>query len=226
MTTQEAATIPVVTNTARANYPFAVQIKATENWGTHDATVTLAAARETAIELQARYPALPLRIEHCTGGLQQVQLLPKFKRLERRDEVPHRTALWSGVGEPPQIGSRVEISINGIGPGTVKAYAVSDGYLGVMVEADEATRPEWHKQQNPVNGAFLTFGAELRTSLADLYALWDKLCDVPVDEEGRIDQQFYFFEKGTTRERIWKWFEARHPRFVVGDVLQGARAKD
>jgi hypothetical protein len=34
-------------------------------------------------------------------------------------------------------------------------------YLGVMVRLDEATRPDWHKKQNPENQPALAFGAEI-----------------------------------------------------------------
>lgn len=225
MTTPDSA-IPVVTTKTPANYPFSVQLKNTENWGTHDATVTLEAAQEVAKALLAMYPGLPVRIEHNNGGLQQVQFVPKFKRLERKNERPYRTALWSGVGDPPELGARVEIGVNGIGPGTVEGYAVSDGYLGLMVRADEATRPDWHRAQNPANGAFLTFGAELKCTLADLYALWDKLADVPVAENSRIEEAFHCFDAGTPVHDVWRWFEKKHRSFIVGDVQQGIRVKD
>jgi hypothetical protein len=161
MCVQIEKTIPVVTNKQPANFPFAVQGQNTENWSTAENAVTLDAAMEAAHALAAKYPKLPVRIEHSQGGPVIVHSLPVFKRREG-DERPYRHALWSGAGEPPAVGSRVIVRINGIGPGTVTGYAVEGGYLGVMVQADEATRPDWHKKQNPSNGPAIVFGAELK----------------------------------------------------------------
>jgi hypothetical protein len=59
--------------------------------------------------------------------------------------------------------------------------------------------------------------------LHELYALWDKLGDIPVTEEGLLDEAFEQFPRGTDREEIWHWFEAQNPDFIVGEVLQGKR---
>ena len=37
--------------------------------------------------------------------------------------------------------------------------------------------------------------------------LWDKLSDIPIDENECIEEQFIHFEIGTFREEIWHWFE-------------------
>lgn len=66
-------------------------------------------------------------------------------------------------------------------------------------------------------------------TLADYYALWDSLSDIPtVDnhpefEDNSIELPFLHFPAGTPREEIWRWFEAQHPEFKVGDVQQGIR---
>lgn len=155
------ATIPVVRSSDKANYPYLVQTGNTAHWNTTGSAVTLEAAQELAQDLQQRYPRLPVRIQHCTGGMLATDQLPKYQRRTSKDERPHRMALWTGADEPPALLSRVEIRINGIGPGTVTGYAVCDGYLGVMVRADEATRPDWHKSQNPQNEPGIVFGVEL-----------------------------------------------------------------
>ena len=65
--------------------------------------------------------------------------------------------------------------------------------------------------------------ASLRT-LADLYALWDQLTDVPVNEASEVlDAAFLHFPAGTEVHAVWHWFEAQNRRFVVGDVQQGIR---
>lgn len=66
-------------------------------------------------------------------------------------------------------------------------------------------------------------------TLADYYYWWDRLGDVPTAdghfeyEDGAIEQPFLDFPAGTHREEIWRWFEAQHPEFVVGEVMQGIR---
>jgi len=67
------------------------------------------------------------------------------------------------------------------------------------------------------------------TSLAELYARFDALADVPVVEdegEARLDTDFLHFSKGTERDHVWRWFERAHPQFVVGEVLAGQRRHD
>lgn len=160
MSIQTSASISVVESNSKANFPFVVEGQNTENWNPIKCAVTLPAAIEIAQALVLKYPKLPIRIAHHTGGLIQTDLLPHFKQATP-GEVPYRHALWTGPGRPPPVNARVSIRINGIGMGTVKGYAVHEGYLAVMVLADEETRPAWHKKQNPVNHPMLTFGAEL-----------------------------------------------------------------
>ena len=57
--------------------------------------------------------------------------------------------------------------LNRLGPGTVTAYAVHDGYPGVMVRLADASRPDWHRQHNPDNAPSLVFGGELAASLPE-----------------------------------------------------------
>lgn len=155
-----SSSIPVVTSAEKANYPFIVQCKNTENWSSHSAAVSLAAALEDAAELQARYPRLPVRVEHCTGGFKVVTQLPLWKKMAPKEQ-PLRDALWSGDQPPPAVGSEVRIRLNNIGAAKVVGYAVVDGYLGLMTVASEHTRPDWHKKQNPDNAPALAFGCEI-----------------------------------------------------------------
>tara|TARA_R110001583_G_C5667627_1_gene410386 strand:- start:1396 stop:1638 length:243 start_codon:yes stop_codon:yes gene_type:complete len=61
------------------------------------------------------------------------------------------------------------------------------------------------------------------------YWWWDKLGNIPVSEGNdeveadTIEEAFLQFPVGTHREEIWHWFEAQHPEFVVGEVMQGIR---
>lgn len=58
-------------------------------------------------------------------------------------------------------------------------------------------------------------------TLAELRALWGVLGDVPVADDDTIEIPYLQFQAGTPREDIWRWFEDRHPRFIVGEVQEG-----
>lgn len=64
---------------------------------------------------------------------------------------------------------------------------------------------------------------QIKLTLSDLYAKWDQLSDVPVNDFDEIELDFLGFSAGTHREEIWRWFERSNPEFVVGDVMQGIR---
>lgn len=83
--------------------------------------------------------------------------------------------------------------------------------------------------RNPEGKTLLTGAighALIGNSLSDLYAKWDQLSDVAIDEEGAIDEPFLHFSKGTPREEIWAWFERRNPKFVVAELQRGIRRSD
>lgn len=214
--------IALVEEHVAANYPFSVQHHNGSSWSTACAFVTQAAALAHAKDSLSAKPKLPVRIEHATGGFKIVDQLPVYTVREALER-PYDKALWTGFGEPPKVGDQVFINVNQLGPGVVTGYAVDGGYLGVMVLANAESRPDWHKRQNPENQPAMVFGSELRPTLKALYALWDKLSDVPVDEQGLLEADFLYFEAGKPREDVWRWFEARNPDFVVGDVMQGKR---
>lgn len=79
------------------------------------------------------------------------------------EDAPPRGVKWSGAGAVPAIGARVNVKINGMGPGTVIGYFVEpepdNGWLGVKVTLDK--RPDWHVRQNPDRPFTLVFGAEI-----------------------------------------------------------------
>lgn len=76
----------------------------------------------------------------------------------------------------------------------------------------------------------MTKNSKAKMTLAALYALWDKLGDVPTEFDGDnvdcLDEPFLDFAAGTPREDVWHWFEAQNPGFIVGDVMQGIRPAD
>lgn len=52
----------------KANYPFIVQHKNTENWNTMQAYTNKSDALEMAQFIANSYPRMPVRVLHCTGG--------------------------------------------------------------------------------------------------------------------------------------------------------------
>ena len=44
---------------------------------------------------------------------------------------------------------------------------------------------------------------------------WDKLDDIPVNDDGIIQESFLWWPKGTDREDIWHWFDEKYPDGVV-----------
>lgn len=81
-------------------------------------------------------------------------------------EVSGHTGAWSGgvrFPEPPALGTRLCVSMNHLGIGTVVGYFVESGYLGVEVHPDAGQRPDWHIRQNgDRHPHYLVFGTEIR----------------------------------------------------------------
>ena len=71
--------------------------------------------------------------------MQYFQFLPDPAKL-------HREARWSGVSSVPDIGERVQPSAD-VGAGTVTAYFVDNGRLGVLVRLElypDNDSPDFH----------------------------------------------------------------------------------
>jgi hypothetical protein len=58
-------------------------------------------------------------------------------------------------------------------------------------------------------------------SMAYLAWLWKTGCDIPVDQNDRIESEWAGFPSGTPREEIWHWFESQNPGFSVADAQAG-----
>jgi len=153
-------TIPVIKLNCPAHYPYVVQGQEAENWSTISSVVSLPAALEKARTLSSRNPGMRVRIEHHLGDLLVTDQLPAWKPCESGDK-PYDLPLWTGAGDPPPIGSKVTVAINDVGPGLVTGYAIQRGWLAVMVQADEDTRPFWHRKENPENRPTIAYGAEI-----------------------------------------------------------------
>lgn len=57
---------------------------------------------------------------------------------------------WGGDADPPAIGDRVHVYMNGLGAGTVLGYFVEYGWFGLLVKLDKS--PEWRRKQLKANG--------------------------------------------------------------------------
>lgn len=174
--------IKVIESNIRSNFPFWVRIKKqgsdapASEWPVHQIALTLKLAQDLANELTQTWadaqsrnkdvPAIEVCIEHCKGGPSYTDRLPEFKTTAEVKQ-PYDVPVWSGKSRPPAIGSKIPLNFNSLGQGTVLAYGVMDGYLGVFVQLDPATRPDWHKRQNPQNEPGLLFGIEVERPLLD-----------------------------------------------------------
>lgn len=67
--------------------------------------------------------------------------------------------LWSGVGAPPAIGTRVRVPSNGLGEGVVVAYFIAGKFLGVRVRFDAP--PAWYVAKTSADYPGHCFGAEI-----------------------------------------------------------------
>jgi hypothetical protein len=88
--------------------------------------------------------------------------LPAWQKLEwNGDNIVNRDdpCKWGGDGAPPDVGSRVIVRVNKIGAGKVLGYFLEEGFLGVLVQPDNA--PDWYRKQNGGNVPCHVFGAEL-----------------------------------------------------------------
>ena len=67
---------------------------------------------------------------------------------------------WSGAMPLPAVGARVNVIMNGCGPGTVLGYWEHAGYVGVRVALDSP--PAWRRDQGtPDSYPACVFGAEI-----------------------------------------------------------------
>lgn len=72
--------------------------------------------------------------------------------------------LWGGKHEPPAIGSKVRVTMNGLGRGTVRGYFVECDWLGLLVELHNP--PQWWAKQNPQRPLAHIFGIEFALAQA------------------------------------------------------------
>ncbi len=71
------------------------------------------------------------------------------------------------------------------------------------------------KVLKPPIGAILVTPKSLET-------FWSELGDIPVNDDGVIQESFLWWPKGTDREDIWRWFDEKYP----GGVIKLMKLKD
>jgi hypothetical protein len=122
-------------------------------------------------ELRAQLPNLPYEqvitvcaegrqclVARRAGGYVYVGAWEHHTETCKYDMLHRPEGRWSGTFDP-NLGDRVEITINGFGAGTVVSYFCEHGYRGVRVKLDR--QPKWHREQGQPPYA-LVFGAEIR----------------------------------------------------------------
>jgi hypothetical protein len=55
--------------------------------------------------------------------------------------------------------------------------------------------------------------------LGEAMKLWSQLGDIPVDENGVIEEPYLHFPPETPVADIWHWFEAEHDCSVAVDLM-------
>lgn len=56
-------------------------------------------------------------------------------------------------------------------------------------------------------------------SLDEAIFLWNKLGDIPTNEDDEIEEDFLHFEIGTDKFEIWHWFEEKFDLSVGKDLM-------
>ena len=49
----------------------------------------------------------------------------------------------------------------------------------------------------------------------ELESLWELFGDVPINDNDEIEEDFMFWDAGTDRFDIWKWFDEKYPGGVA-----------
>lgn len=61
----------------------------------------------------------------------------------------------------------------------------------------------------------------MEQNLKELQELWDKLGDIPVNNDDEIEEDFLNFPAGTSKFDVWHWFDERCPNGVAEDLMYG-----
>ncbi|MCB0604359.1 MAG: hypothetical protein KDC25_05760 [Saprospiraceae bacterium] len=55
--------------------------------------------------------------------------------------------------------------------------------------------------------------------IPELVKMWNEFGDIPINSKDEIEQDFYYWEKGTYRLDIWHWFDEKLPNGLAELVL-------
>ena len=84
-----------------------------------------------------------------------------FSRFEIDNLGFKRSGKWSGYGSIPPVCATVLVVINALGPATVVAHEILEGWLGLRVRYHKPPA-WWHRQNEDPNRCGLVFGSEIR----------------------------------------------------------------
>lgn len=144
--------------------------------------------------------------------------------------------IWSGTGEVPAIGARVQVYLNGIGAAEVKAYFHYEGYLGVLVAPD--TMPAHLQNQRPAVTLCHVYGIDLEPRpprpAASLCVLRDAEAGSPTDwipeypeaaVEGADEVRYYRYQE-FSRLTVVRGALSDYFRFYDVQAFVGTDAQD
>lgn len=61
--------------------------------------------------------------------------------------------------------------------------------------------------------------------MEDFNKMWEKLGDIPINENEEIEEDFLHFKKGTDKFDIWHWVEEKY-NVCLGDILNKKEKKN
>lgn len=62
-------------------------------------------------------------------------------------------------------------------------------------------------------------GQNEQPTYENLVLLWAQLGNIPVNEDGCLEEPFLEFGIGTDREDVWAWFEEQRPDIKVANLM-------
>ncbi|MDN3672092.1 hypothetical protein QWY99_03285 [Flavobacterium branchiarum] len=52
-------------------------------------------------------------------------------------------------------------------------------------------------------------------TLTELNKMWSEFNNISINNSDEIEQDFYYWEKGTYRFDIWLWFDEKSPKGLI-----------
>ena len=54
-----------------------------------------------------------------------------------------------------------------------------------------------------------------------LEKIWDEFADIPINDIDELEEDFYWWEKGTDRFAVWDWFDEKLPHGLAEWIGEG-----